>query len=293
MKKKKIFFDIAILLLIIFFPINITFAYENEVTEEDIMYAENAYKKGLELVSSRAYDSAIEAFVKALQYNPKMTDAYYNIASILIFQKKYDEAYNVYVKLIEVNPRDYDAILQAAKISYNRKDYALALKYLKHIPDDYQNYYIVQQMQRDARELFDSQKNRVERAKITTASKSQKILIDKFNSPAGVVIDSEGNMFVACYSDNSIIKIDKDNNRTNFIKDYLLEGPVGLAIDNYDNIYAANFDGNNILKITKGGSASIFMENISNPYFLYIKDDILYVSEQGNNAVLKYNLAVN
>ena len=69
-----------------------------------------------------------------------------------------------------------------------------------------------------------------------------------------------------------------------------MEGPIGIAIDKYDNIYVANFDANNILKITKGGNVSVFMDKISKPYFLYIKDDILYISEQGNDVVLTYNL---
>ncbi len=71
----------------------------------------------------------------------------------------------------------------------------------------------------------------------------------------------------------------------------MLDGPVGLAIDKYDNIYVANYDGNNILKITKGGNVSVFMDKVSQPYFLYIKDDVLYISEQGNDVVVTYNLS--
>ena len=290
MRKQNIFFNTLIILGLAVCSVVSSFAYE-DANEKNIKQAQIAYKKGVELVRSRAYDSAIEAFQTAIKYNPKMTDAYYNIASIYVYQKKYNEAYNMYVKLLAINPKDYDSILQAAKISYNRKDYALAMKYLKYIPDDYEKYGIVRQLMRDSKEMFDAQKNRIERAKITTASKSKLILTDNLNSPAGIVVDSEGNMYVACYSENSVIKIDSSDNRTNYVKDYLLEGPVGLAIDNYDNIYVANFDGNNILKITKGGNVSVFMENISNPYFLYIKDDVLYISEQGNNVVVKYNLA--
>ena len=120
-----------------------------------------------------------------------------------------------------------------------------------------------------------------------------KVLIDKFNSPAGMAIDSQGNMFVASYTDNAIVKVDKNKNKTNFVKDYLLDGPVGLAIDAYDNIYVANFEADNILKITKNGNVSVFMDNVSNPYFLYIKNDVLYISEQGNDVVITYNLSTN
>ena len=97
-------------------------------------------------------------------------------------------------------------------------------------------------------------------------------------------------MFIASYSDNAIVKIDKNKNRTNFVKDYLLEGPIGLAIDSYDNIYVANYDANNILKVTKNGDVNVFMDKVSQPYFLYIRDEILYISEQGNDVVMTYSL---
>lgn len=283
---------IALLLIIFFYVLgsSSTFAYDDEIPEEDMQKAVALYKKGIDFVRMKAYDNAIASFEQAIKYYPNMTDAYYNIASVYISQKKYDEAYNTYVKIIALNPNDYDSILQAAKISYNRKNYALAMKYVKYIPDDYEYYYIAQQLYNDAKEQFNAQKNKIERAKISTANKSKSVIIDKFSSPAGMVVDSEGNMYVACYSDNAIVKVDKNKHKTNFVKDYLLDGPVGLAIDAFDNIYVANFDADNILKITKAGSVSVFMNNVSKPYFLYIKNDVLYVSEQGNDVVLTYNL---
>ncbi len=289
--KKKIFLLLIQILMIFSFVNSVSYADDMEIPEEDMQYAVSLYKQGIEFTRIKAYDSAIAAFQKAIEYNPKMSDAYYNIASIYIAQKKYDEAYNTYVKVIAINPSDYDAILQAAKISYNRKNYSLAMKYLEYIPDDYAGYGIARQLYLDSKEQFDMQKNRVARSKISTADKNKRVLIDKFNSPAGMAVDSEGNMFVASYSDNAIIKVDKNKKKTNFVKDYLLDGPVGLAIDKYDNIYVANYESDNILKITKGGGVSVFMEKVSKPYFLYIKNDVLYISEQGNDVVLTYNLA--
>ncbi len=269
----------------------ITAFAETEVSEEDIQKAEQAYKTGISLTRTKAYDNAIKAFQQAFQYNPNMTDALYNIASIYVAQQKYDEAYNTYVKIIAINPHDYDSILQAAKISYNRKNYALAMKYLKYIPDDYEYYYIVQQLYKDAKEMFDQQVTKIERSKVSTANVNKKVLIDKFNSPAGMVVDTEGNIYVASYSDNAIIKVSKNKEKSIYVQDSLLDGPVGLAIDKYDNIYVANYDANNILKISRGGSVSVFMDKISSPYFLYIKDDVLFISEQGNDVVVTYNLS--
>ena len=262
-------------------------ASEEELTQK----ANAAFKTGVKLLKMKSYDSALSMFKEALSYNPKSSDAYYNIATIYVAKKDYDEAYNNYVKAIALNPRDYDAILQAAKIAYNRQNYALALKYLKHIPYDYEKYYLAQDIQKNAQEQFDLQKNTIERSKISTSNPSKRVIIDKFNSPAGMAVDSNGNMYVASYTDNAIIKVDRNKNKTNVAKDYLLDGPVGLAIDKYDNIYVANYEANNVLKITKGGQVSIFMDKVSKPYFLYIKDDILYISEQGNDIVLTYKLS--
>ena len=290
MKKKLIILSI-IFFGILFLNNNILFAQDSELSEENMARAISAYKRGVDMVNSKAYDTAISYFEQAVKYNPGMTDAYYNIASIYVAQKKYDEAYNTYVKIIALNPYDYDSILQAAKISYNRKNYALAMKYLKYIPDDYVYYNTARRLYADAKEQFDAQKNKIERSKVTVADKNKRVLIDKFNSPAGMAVDSEGNIFVASYSDNAIIKVDKNKNKTNFVKDYLLDGPVGVAIDSYDNLYVANFEADNILKVTKGGDVSVFMDKVSKPYFLYIKNDILYISEQGNDAVMTYNLS--
>ena len=290
MKKKILSFLFLIASVVCLSANNVSYASSTEIDEETMEKAINAYKKGVYLYRSKSYSDAMELFNEALKYNPKMTDAYYNIASILVNQKKYDEAYNTYVKIIALNPKDYDAIMQAAKISYNRKNYSLAIKYLECIPDDYAYYHVAHQMYKDAKTMFDKEKARIVRAKITTADNNKRKLIDKFNSPAGMVVDSEGNMFIASYSDNAIVKIDKNKNRTNFVKDYLLEGPVGLAIDAYDNLYIANYDANNILKVTKNGDVNVFMDKVSQPYFLYIRDEVLYISEQGNDVVMTYSL---
>ncbi len=288
---KKIVVSVAIIAFMAVGKAGMVFAEYDEIPEEDMVKAQAAYKQGISYTRMKAYDNAITSFQKALAIYPQMTDAYFNIASIYIMQNKVDEAYNIYTKILAINPSDYDAILQAAKISYNRKNYALAMKYLKYIPDDYEKYYIAQQMYNDAQELFDKQKNQYERSKVSSANKNKTVVIDKFLSPAGVTVDSDGNMFVASYSGNAIIKVDKKKQKSNFVKDYLLDGPVGLAIDKYDNIYVANYDGNNILKITKGGNVSVFMDKVSQPYFLYIRDDVLYISEQGNDVVVTYNLS--
>lgn len=298
---KRQIYGILFIILLVFSSISVVFSaetneyYFNSESQEELQEKANiAFRKGVKYLKMKSFENAMLMFQEALSYNPNLSDAYYNIASIYVEKQDYDEAYNNYVKAIAINPRDYDSILQAAKISYNRGNYSLALKYLQHIPSDYEKYYLAQRLQKDAQEQFNQMSGTIERSRTFKSNSTKRVIIDKFNSPAGIVVDSQGNMYVSSYSDNAIIKVDKNKTKTNLVKDYLLEGPVGLAIDKYDNIYIANYDANNILKITKNGLVSIFMDKVSKPYFLYIKDDVLYVSEQGNNVVLTYNLsAVN
>ena len=69
-----------------------------------------------------------------------------------------------------------------------------------------------------------------------------------------------------------------------------LGGPIGLAFDSMDNLYVANYAKNNILKINKAGQIYTFMDKITNPYYLIVKGSYMYITEQGNNTVIKYKL---
>ncbi|MEI3254216.1 MAG: hypothetical protein V8R83_02720 [Candidatus Gastranaerophilaceae bacterium] len=75
-----------------------------------------------------------------------------------------------------------------------------------------------------------------------------------------------------------------------FSKSPLLGGPIGLAFDSMDNLYVANYAKSNILKINKAGQVYTFMNKITNPYYLIIKGNYMYITEQGNNTVIKYKL---
>ena len=175
---KRIFLISALILFS--FAFDLAKAYEGDISEENLKKASQNYHQGVEMYKSKAYDSAISYFNEALKYNPRMTDAYFNIASCYVAQKKYDEAYSAYVKVLAINPKDYDAILQAAKISYNRKNYALAMKYLKYIPDDYAKYGLVKQLYQDSQTQFDAQKGKLERSKQSVANSNKRVIIDKF-----------------------------------------------------------------------------------------------------------------
>ena len=94
MKNKIISLSLILLLQIAFCFSSFAFSMEEDVPEEEMQKAVMAYKQGVDMYRHKAYDNALLSFEKALSYDPKMTDAYYNIAAIYVAQKKYDEAYN-------------------------------------------------------------------------------------------------------------------------------------------------------------------------------------------------------
>lgn len=274
-----------------FFTIVFLFFIHNSAFCEDYAFsAIDAYNKGVELFEAKNYNGAIQAFNEAIKIEPSFTDAYYNLASIYTATKQYEKAITAYSTLLKIKPDDYDVIYELAQICYQRANYSTALKYIDYIPESYENYQAAAKLKNDAKYALNIQRERVNRAKVNTANVNKKIVIDQFQSPTGIAIDSSGNLYVACYSDNSIMRVSKDKKNTIFVKNQLINGPIGIAIDKFDNLYVANYEGNNILKIAPNGRTHVFMDKIYKPYSLYIKDDILYISEQTNNIVIKYQL---
>ena len=110
------------------------------------------------------------------------------------------------------------------------------------------------------------------------------------SSPTGISTDAEGNVYIASFSDNAIIKVTPDNKRMIFFKDRILRGPVAIAHDPLGNMYIANYNANNILKLSKNGNAQVFIQNAPKPYSVHVSGNMLFVSCQGSNAVIRKRL---
>ena len=261
--------------------------------EEYSLDATNCYNEGITQYQAHSYKAAIISFQRAVQIEPTFTDAYYNLAEIYKYLNQNENAIITYAKLLNINPNDYDADFEIAKVYAKQANYTIALKYSSDIPESYQKYQEVLNFQKETKDIIyklEQEKIAKNNAKIKLSEPITKTFIDKFESPTGITTDSQGNLYIACYSTNYISKISPDKKKTVFAKSKLINGPIGLATDKFDNIYVANYESNNILKISPLGIINVFMNKISKPYCLYIKNDILYVSEQGTNTVIKYNL---
>lgn len=276
---------ILLSLIIFISAVNISFAAE--ISTE----AKLQYNKGVDMYRVGRYEEAIDAFEKAVELDPDYIDAYYNLGSILEFIKQDDAALAVFKQIILRKPTDYESVYKAAALSVKLGQQEQAKSYLSLIPQ-------TSIVNSKAQELAASMNTDMQTIKIEqkeAAEQSQKIsqsngVYENLGSPTGMITDKNGNLYVAGFSDNAIVKISPDGNRRLFVKDSRLNGPIGLEIDSAGNIYVANYNANNVLKISSTGAISVLIANIPKPYALHIADGLLFISAQGSNSVIRYKL---
>lgn len=135
----------------------------------------------------------------------------------------------------------------------------------------------------------------------------------KFNSPAGICIDTNNTIYITDYNNASIRSIDIQNNVTtianlNNIFTTLYNTPSDIKIDNFNNLFIVNQIANNIIKIPfinssydtpyifagdSNGTSGYFNGNGLNVRFNYPNGLIIdsknniFISDTGNNVIRK------
>lgn len=281
---------ILITLLLIVSAAGYTFAAETSTQ------AKLQYNQGVDYSRLGEYDKAVTAFKQAIAIDPNYTDAYYNLGSILEFIKQDEAALTVFKQIIVRNPTDYESVYKAAEISARLGKTDAAKQYLSIIPQSSIAYSKAQELARKLNTSLQAIKQEQQKAKQTpkqqTTQKAAQSndIYQNLGSPTGIATDSSGNLYVAGFSDNAVYKIAPDGSRKLYVKDARIKGPIGLATDAQNNLYLANYNADNVLKISSNGQISVLIAGVKKPYCLHIKDNMLYVSSQGTNAVIRYKL---
>ena len=235
------------------------------------------YNKGIDYYQLGQFEEAASCFKKATELDPNYIDAYYNLGSILEYLKQ----------------DDYESVYKAAELSKKLGEYDKAKMYLTLIPQD-------SLIGSRAKELANSMDTDIPTAKAEQTQPKTYIdaapqndsngMYSDISSPTGVVTDNRGNLYVAGFSDNTIYKIGPDNKKIVYIKSEKIDGPIGLSIDLQGNIYIANYNKDNVLKVDRNGAITELISNIQKPYCMSITGDLLFVSSQGSNSVIRYKL---
>ena len=251
------------------------------------------YNKGIDYYQLGQFEESANCFKKAIELDPNYIDAYYNLGSILEYLKQDEAALAVFKQIILRKPEDYESVYKAAALSKKVGEYEKAKMYLTLIPTDSligaRAKKLAESMNTDIPTIKAEQTEPDTYTEATPQNNSDGMYSD-ISSPTGLVADKNGNLYVAGFSDNTIYKIGPDNKKIVYIKSEKIVGPIGLAIDNNENIYIANYNKHNILKVDKNGAIIPLIENIKNPYCMYITDGLLFISSQGSNSVVRYKL---
>ncbi len=244
------------------------------------------YNQGIENVKNEQYEEAAENFRKAIFQDKSLNDAYFNLGSVYRELGETDKAKEILSVLLRRDPFDDEAVFYLGKLYFDLEEYESALVYLNTITD-------LSLRHDNARELIFSANNKIEEKKLSEIKTSRdwsKQTLDGFDAPAGVAGDSEGNIYIANYKANVIQKISDDlKQRKNYTSEEL-QGPLGLAVDSEDNLYVSGYISNNIIRISRAGEVKVILKDVQKPYYLSIKDDILYITEQENNTLIMVNL---
>lgn len=245
------------------------------------------YNQGIDFYKLGMYERAIESFRSAIRTYPDYIDAYYNLATILEYLKQYAEALSVYKQVYLRNPNDYEVIYKIALMNSKLEDYDKTKEFLNLIPQT-SSYY------KKAQELAESVKisTTLPSQKLNTPSKiaTQSGVYENVLSPTGITTDNQGNVYVATFSDNTILKITPDGKRQVFVKSSKISGPISLVSDSIGNIYVSNYNNNNVLKISSRGEISVLVSNIDKPYGLHVDGNMLFITCQGSNSVLRQKI---
>lgn len=252
------------------------------------------YNKGIDYYQLGQFEESASCFKKAIELDPNYIDAYYNLGSILEYLKQDEAALNVFKQIILRKPDDYESVYKAAALSKKLGEYEKAKMYLTLIPTDtligQRAKQLADSMKTDIATIKAEQTQPQSYAQANPKNDSDGVYSD-ITSPTGLVADNSGNLFVAGFSDNTIYKISADNKKLVYIKSEKIDGPIGLAMDTQGNLYIANYNKDNVLKVDKNGAITELLANIKSPYCMYIIDDLLFVSSQGSNSVIRYKLS--
>jgi hypothetical protein len=304
-----------------------------ESAKEYFAKAQASYAQGQQ-------DEALSFFRKALQVNPNMTDAYYNIAAIYYNQKNHKEALDAFQQLLRIDSNDVSARYESARIyeKLNRLDEAIAS--YEMIPNTASRYAKAQEsLQRlqglkAAQSKIDttpaktvevpstsptviskatpqeavSASSQMKLSKPTAHSEvkteapkgpqpEKKLLIQEFAKgfagPTGLAVDSQGNVYVANFSQNVVYKVSSAGKKVLFASGKGINGPVGLTLDpKSGDLYIANHLDNTVAKITSAGKVSTIAWGLKKPYniFLDAPQNTLYITQQETNSVAKIKL---
>ena len=109
-----------------------------------------------------------------------------------------------------------------------------------------------------------------------------------FSSPAGVAVDTRGNVYVADQGANKVIQIDTVGIQREIGSGYSL--PLGVAVDSHGTTFVADYGNGRIEQINSSGAQSDFSSTSS--YFTAVavdSADVVYAADASTGSIVKFD----
>lgn len=115
--------------------------------------------------------------------------------------------------------------------------------------------------------------------------------LDNQPGPADLTFDAAGNLYVANFNSNSILKVSPTGEAATFASGFPLHGPLGLVFDDEQNLYVLNDLSPTVVRIDPSGAkqvAAVLPNNFGNGSGLTRDDEgNLYAASYSHGSVFK------
>jgi tetratricopeptide (TPR) repeat protein len=271
--------------------------------------AEALYTQGMQAYEQKALMKAADLFKKAAEKDDQFVNAWYNLGAVNYRLEKYADAQYAFQKALWRSPSDmeirYHLAMSLNKLNRNSE----ALQQLERITTASSKYAEAQTTiaQLKSQGVTSATTTTVAANKpastttTTTASNAGTasgitamgisttgVYAKGFVGPTGLAVGPSGELYVANYTKNSIVKIDASGKAQTLAQGGAINGPIGLVRDPRNgNIYVANYISGDIVTISGTGQVSTLKQGYGKPYYLYFDtiSNRLFVTEQQGNQV--------
>jgi cytochrome c-type biogenesis protein CcmH/NrfG len=271
------------------------------------------YEQGIAAFNQGQTPAAVQAFEQAVQQDPNFGDAWFNLASVQFRAGQQEKARAAFEQVLRLNPDDTQARYNLALCLEKLNRSGDAYKALQAIPAGSPKYADAQQKMAALAQKWkgagsgtvanNPANNPVATQPVNTpaanpvvvagGARSPRKFAASLSGPTGMALGPRGEVYVANYSQSSIVRIDPDGKQSVLVKNAGLSGPIGLVRDpRSGDLYVANYLNGKVLRVNPQGQTTLLSEGLKQPYSLLLDTlaNVLYVSEQGSNSVSQIKL---
>lgn len=273
------------------------------------------YEQGIAAFNQGQTPAAVQAFEQAVQQDPNFGDAWFNLASVQFRAGQQEKARAAFEQVLRLNPDDTQARYNLALCLEKLNRSGDAYKALQAIPAGSPKYTDAQQKMAALAQKWKSAGSTTASnptnnnanptstqpvntpaanpVAVTGGARSPRKFAASLSGPTGMALGPRGEVYVANYSQSSIVRIDPDGKQSVLVKNAGLSGPIGLVRDpRSGDLYVANYLNGKVLRVSPQGQTTLLSEGLKQPYSLLLDTlaNVLYVSEQGSNSVSQIKL---